>query len=134
MQLITTTHSPFTAQQAGKGELFILDRIEKDIVIEEFDSNPQELLLHQLVMSDVFGLETDESLFIEQLKSERNRLLDFKEKSEDQMARLAEINGNLNSIPNQSYTNSLLNDEDQRVLSEVLKYYKDKNSNNEKTH
>ena len=47
MQLIATTHSPFIAQQAGKGELFTIERIENTLKLDHFSGNPQELLLHQ---------------------------------------------------------------------------------------
>jgi len=70
IQLIATTHSPFIAQQLNENELFTLKRnASSDIKLIQFEQAPNQLLIHQVVMSDMFGLETDESLETEQLKN-----------------------------------------------------------------
>lgn len=68
MQVIGTTHSPLTAQQAGEGELFALKRENGKIELTPFIGNPSNLLVHQMLMSPVFGLETDESFEVEHQK------------------------------------------------------------------
>lgn len=74
-QLIATTHSPLTAQQAGEGELFVLKRNEENqINLIPFIGNPKSLLINQLLMTPIFGLETDESLEVEQTKAEYKEL------------------------------------------------------------
>jgi len=74
LQLIVTTHSPITAQQASEGELHHLERVGKRIELNVFDGSPKTLLLHQLVMSDLFGIESDESREIASKKSEYRKL------------------------------------------------------------
>ena len=71
MQLVATTHSPITAQQTGPGELFFLERSGKKLSLNQYGGNPKELLLHQLIMSDAFGLPSDES---SELEKKKNRL------------------------------------------------------------
>lgn len=61
-QLVTTTHSPLTAQQADTGELFALYRNENNAIeLIPFAGSPKSLLVNQLLMTPVFSLETDES-------------------------------------------------------------------------
>ncbi|NJO69697.1 MAG: AAA family ATPase [Bacteroidetes bacterium] len=70
-QVVATTHSPLTAQQADEGELFALKRNELNLVeLIPFSGSPKKLLVNQLLMSPVFGLETDESLELQQMKEE----------------------------------------------------------------
>ncbi len=71
MQVIVTTYSPLTAQQAGRDELYALRRDEANkVTLVPFAGEPSALLLHQLLMSPIFGLETDESLKVETAKAE----------------------------------------------------------------
>ncbi len=70
-QVIATTHSPLTAQQADTGELFALKRNKENIVnLIPFQGSPKSLLVNQLLMTPIFGLETDESYEVEQAKKE----------------------------------------------------------------
>lgn len=70
-QVIATTHSPLTAQQADVDELYALRRNDDNIVkIVPFKGSPKTLLVNQLLMTPVFGLETDESYEIQQAKKE----------------------------------------------------------------
>jgi hypothetical protein len=68
-QVIATTYSPHIAQQAGPGELYALRRDEGKVEIIPFQGDPSRMLLHQLLMSPMFGLETDESLNVERAKA-----------------------------------------------------------------
>jgi hypothetical protein len=70
MQVIATTYSPLTAQQAGRDELYALRRDEAGkIALVPFIGDPSWMLLHQLLMSPMFGLETDESVKAESEKA-----------------------------------------------------------------
>ena len=70
-QVVATTHSPLTAQQADTGELFALKRNEQNrIELIPFIGSPKTLLVNQLLMTPVFGLETDESYEVQQAKKE----------------------------------------------------------------
>ncbi|GAB2452193.1 hypothetical protein GCM10011375_39160 [Hymenobacter qilianensis] len=74
-QVIATTHSPLTAQQAGEGELYALKRNAQQIVeLIPFIGSPKTLLVNQLLMSPMFGLTTDESLEVEATKDQYARL------------------------------------------------------------
>jgi predicted ATP-binding protein involved in virulence len=69
LQVIATTHSPLTAQQVNEGELFALKRDENGkINIIPFIGSPKSLLVNQLLMTPVFGLESDESYEVENAK------------------------------------------------------------------
>jgi predicted ATP-binding protein involved in virulence len=68
-QVVATTHSPLTTQQANEGELFALKRNSNNrIELVAFSGSPRSLLVSQLLMSPVFGLETDESYEIQKVK------------------------------------------------------------------
>lgn len=70
-QVVATTHSPLTAQQADTDELYALKRNANNLVeIIPFIGSPKTLLVNQLLMTPVFGLETDESYEIQQTKEE----------------------------------------------------------------
>jgi len=121
-QLIASTHSPFVAQQARDNELFtvIKDEKSKSISLFHFESDPRQLLIHQILMSDIFGLETDESVLIQgqknSLRSKRKeKLAEFKKrlevkdftKSKSKQLSSAKVKGNLR-IP-------LDNNEEERI-------------------
>lgn len=124
MQLIASTHSPFVAQQAEAGELFVIKREDGKINMQQYLGNPQNLLLHQLIMSDVFGLETDESVELGQLKQERQRLRQAKTISTSDEQRLKEIEERLSDAPVTSYGNSLLSSDEKEIMLSMLKTYK----------
>ena len=70
-QVVATTHSPLTAQQADTGELFALKRNDNNVVtLIPFIGSPKSLLVNQLLMTPVFGLETDESYEVQQAKED----------------------------------------------------------------
>ncbi|MBT9395048.1 AAA family ATPase [Hymenobacter sp. NST-14] len=74
-QIVATTHSALTAQQAGEDELFALRRNARQAVeLVPFIGSPQQLLVNQLLMSPVFGLATDESREVETAKQKYTQL------------------------------------------------------------
>ena len=74
-QVIATTHSPLTAQQAGENELYAFRRNDDgDIEVVPFIGSPKTLLVNQLLMTPVFGIETDESFEVEKAKNEYESL------------------------------------------------------------
>lgn len=66
-QFVATTHSALTAQQSGEGELYVIRRDAEgrrpDLV--PFVGEPRKMMLHQLLMSPMFGLESMDSVQIE---------------------------------------------------------------------
>lgn len=71
-QIVTTRHSALTAQQAAAGELFYFKRPRPKggATLLAFDGDPQKLMSHQLLLSDVFGLATLNS---PQVQGQRDR-------------------------------------------------------------
>ena len=124
MQLIATTHSPFIAQQAGKAELYTIERVKNDLRMDVFSGDPSSLLLHQIVMSDVFGMPTDESVEVENLKKKRTSLSNRKDQSSKVKEELDDINEKLKDMPTKSYSNSIINEEEHDTLKAILKTYK----------
>jgi predicted ATP-binding protein involved in virulence len=75
-QLIATTHSPLTAQQSDEGELFVLVRENEHVAVKPFAGSPRLMQVSQLLMSPMFGLATDESRQVENLKNAYVQLKD----------------------------------------------------------
>jgi predicted ATPase len=74
-QVVATTHSALTAQQAGENELFALRRNARHVVeLIPFIGSPQQLLVNQLLMSPMFGIATDESREVETAKQQYTQL------------------------------------------------------------
>lgn len=70
-QFIATTHSALTAQQSGEGELYVIRREGRQHrpTLVPFVGEPRKMLLHQLLMSPMFGLETMDSVEVEEARS-----------------------------------------------------------------
>ncbi|PND37958.1 chromosome segregation protein SMC [Paucibacter aquatile] len=75
-QFIATTHSALTAQQCGEGELYVLRREGKEQLptVVPFVGEPRKMMLHQLLMSPMFGLSTMDSVEVEQARTVVRRL------------------------------------------------------------
>lgn len=123
-QIITTTHSPLTAQQAGENELIYLERIKGNIVANQFEGSPRKLLLHQLLTSDVFGLSTDESVYVEKLKAEYKQLKSKEKKSEKEEKKLRELKESIELLPKNPMSNSFLTSDMKDQLTEIRKSLK----------
>lgn len=98
-QVVASTHSPLTAQQADEGELYALRRNKADAIeMVPFVGSPKKLLIHQLLMTPVFGLETDESVTVENTKAEYQQLKDKKVLTAGEKKRFQEIKKELKEI------------------------------------
>lgn len=118
-QIIATTHSPLTAQQAEEGELYALKREVANVTLIPFVGNPSRMLIHQILMAPIFGLETDESLKIEDAKK-KVREVRLKEKPTKQEEKsIKKYEELLNGVPINIRSNSLLADEDMNLLQEI---------------
>ena len=98
-QFVVTTHSPMTAQQAHAAELHCLTREAEDISIFPFLGDPRILLLHQLIMSPLFGLDTDESKDVEDMKNRYRQLRDKSERSSAEDTEFEELAEQLTDLP-----------------------------------
>ena len=68
LQILATTHSPWTAQQSQPGELFALQRRRQGAspTLTPFEGDPQKLMVHQLMLDPLFGLSTLDSRQIQE--------------------------------------------------------------------
>jgi predicted ATPase len=82
-QVVATTHSPLTVHQAGEGELFLLRRHEDygPACLEHFQGAANRLLLHELIQSPFFGLDTLDSVPVADLRRELRVLQQLPEAS-----------------------------------------------------
>ena len=126
-QIIATTHSPLTVHQAGEGELFMLRREEsgKRPVLQAYPGSPRTLMLHQLLLSPIFGLTTMHSHQVEALRSKYKALRDKKGRSADENARLETLRNNLADLPD--WTAETPRERKQRAaLDEIRQVLKDR--------
>lgn len=103
-QFILTTHSALTAQQAGEGELFVMQRpTPTDApVLEATTIEPRTMMVHQLLLSPAFGLDTPDSVAVESMKKDYRRLIALDERSREDEARLTELESALQDLPDWS--------------------------------
>ena len=120
-QFVVTTHSPMAAQQAGEGELHYLMRERGKIRIYPFSGAPNTLLLHQLVMSPAFGLDTDESKEIEDMKKQYRHLRDKADLSAKEQEELDKLTAFLTNLPTGDRSNMQSSEEHTRLLRKIEK-------------
>jgi hypothetical protein len=78
-QILATTHSPFTAQQAAPGSLHVLERPPAGkgttglITVRQYGGDPKLLRVDQL-LEPLLGLETTESVAAEELREKQKAL------------------------------------------------------------
>lgn len=118
-QIIGTTHSPLTAQQANEGELYALVRRGRKIELIPFRGAPNKMLIHQILMSPVFGLETDESVKIEEAKTTVRKIRLKGKVTATDRATIKKLSQTLSEAPVNVRTNSLLNSEDLKLLHTI---------------
>ena len=101
-QIIASTHSPLTAQQAGERELIVLSRnTNMQIEAQLFEGTPNKMLLHQVLLSPIFGVGSDESYETEQLKTEYENL----KNSKGSKAKVDKLSKRIQAIPQVTRTN-----------------------------
>lgn len=115
-QIIITTHSPLTAQQAKESELYALCRKQRKIELIPFIGDPSKMLLHQIVMSPIFGIDTDESIDVEKDKK-RIRALELKDnKTQQENSEIKKLSEKVSSLPINIRTNSSIDEKDIELL------------------
>jgi predicted ATPase len=118
-QVIATTHSPLTAQQADEGELYALKREGAAILLVPFKGAPSRMLLHELLMSPLFGLVSDESLRVQQAREVLKEVKGKKRVSAALKARAKESEALLASVPMNIRSGSLLNKGEWALLQSI---------------
>ena len=99
-QVVATTHSPMTAQQAGPGEVHILARpgSEAPPELRPYEGTPDRLGLHQLI-EPFFDVDTIDSESLATRKDEYRRLTAKKRRSVDEEQRLQDLREQLADAP-----------------------------------
>lgn len=118
-QIIATTHSPLTAQQAEEGELYALKREGRKIELIPFKGSPTTMLVHQILMSPVFGLPTDESVKIENVKSKIRSIHTKGKASQEETKTIKEYKELLDHTPINIRSNNLLGKDDIELLKAI---------------
>lgn len=118
-QIIGTTHSPLTAQQADEGELYALTRTGRKIELVAFRGTPNKMLIHQILMSPVFGLETDESVKIEEAKTKVRKIRSKGKVSAKDKSNIKKYSKILDATPVNVRTNALLSSDDLELLRTI---------------
>lgn len=102
-QIIATTHSALTVHQAGEGELFMLrrDSPQSAPTLQQYEGAPRNLMLHQLLLSPIFGLTTVDSKPVEQMRKEYKSLQSKsgKKKTSTEKKRLSALRQELQDLP-----------------------------------
>ncbi len=115
-QIIVTTHSPLTAQQAREQELYALRRNGKMIELVPFNGDPSKMLLHQILMSPVFGVQSDESMEVEAAKTRVRELVLKKSTTAREKAEVKVLSQKVAQLPLNLRSNSTLDPEDVKLL------------------
>ena len=100
-QIVATTHSALTAQQAEAGELFYLRRDERSRTpqLHAFAADPQKLFAHQLLLSDAFGVTTLQSPSVERMRERYLELRDRKKLGKAEAKEFAVLVEELRRMP-----------------------------------
>ena len=125
-QIIATTHSPLTAQQAQEHELYALRRETKLVELIPFVGSPNKMLIHQILMSPVFGLPTDESVLVQEAKEKTLKLGDKKRTTKREKSILNKAEKVLENMPMNVRSNSILGENDLELLKTINKELKSK--------
>lgn len=118
-QVIATTHSPLTAQQAQKEELYALQRNGSTVSVIPFEGDPSKMLVHQILMSPVFGLLTDESVKVETAKAEVSAIRLKAKPTASEKAQVKKLEQTLESVPINIRSNSLMEEKDFLLLKNI---------------
>ena len=120
-QVIATTHSPITAQQANENELYYIERRGKSLKLHQFTGVPMAMLLHQLVMSDIFGLASDESVVLEKKKARYKKLCKAKQLTDTEKKEMEKLEKELRDMPVLQRGNLTVQEEHLKLMEQIQK-------------
>lgn len=121
LQFVATTHSPLTVQQAGEGELFVMKRLEQGPMIEPFDGVPNTMMIHQLLMSPIFNLESMDSLEVQKKRKQYRTLKKKENRTQAETEELKALRGTLQSLPDMVEGVERIKGQQTQVLEEIKK-------------
>lgn len=99
-QIIGSTHSLLTAQQADVGELQILERPKESTSpkLKSFPGAARSLMVHQ-ILQPLFGVGTVDSREVESLKNEYRLLRDKRRRTQKETNRFRQLQDILRDLP-----------------------------------
>ena len=103
-QIVATTHSPLTAQQAGVGELFMLRRSGEAKAhgatqLFQYQGSPRRLRVDQLLVSPIFGLTTAASTKVESLREQYDHLKRKLKRTPEEKQEFTRLSRTLTELP-----------------------------------
>ncbi len=119
MQLVVTTYSVVTAQQSVPTALHYCIRRSDGLKIEQFDGDPRNFLLNQLIATEAFGNASDESLSVERDKATYRELHNKETKTPADRKKMDEIADRIGQRPDDD-TESVFLSKEQRKLMEKM--------------
>jgi hypothetical protein len=125
-QVIVTTHSPLTAQQAKENELYALCRDGREVRLVPFVGDPSKMLLHQVLMSPVFGVATDESVAVEKKKNRVRTLSTQKKVTTKEKAEIKQLSAQLTPLSMNIRANNNMDKKDVQLLKAINQQLKAK--------
>ena len=98
VQFIATAHSPLIVQAAENAKLVVLRELDGEVLIDDDHELVNTWRVDQILASDLFGIPT-RSKHIEELRKERDELLDLPHRSESDENRLRSLREKLDALP-----------------------------------
>jgi predicted ATP-binding protein involved in virulence len=126
-QFIVTAHSPLIVQSAPEGARVVLLRREGDHVV--IDNKPQSIRgwrLDQILTSDLFGLETARSPQLEEVLTERTKILSKSRLTKADKEKLKTLEEQIGQLPTAEKPEDI---EAMNIIREAAKILKRKNIN-----
>ncbi len=123
-QFVVTAHSPLVVQSAPVDANIVLLRREGDhVIVDNEQSSVQGWRLDQILTSELFGIKSARGIDVEKKLEERKNLLSRKSLSEQEEARLQELNELANKLPTAYNFDDI---ETMSILQEAAAIYKSK--------
>lgn len=122
-QIIATTHSPITAQQAREDELYYMERESPTSPpkLHKYRGDPSQLMTHQMLNNPAFGEPTLDSYVVEQKRNQYAHLRTKAARSPSENATLDALSRELEGLPTISMNGR---DDDDSVMSLLRKIEK----------
>jgi predicted ATP-binding protein involved in virulence len=121
MQIIATTHSVVTAQQAPENALFYcIRRDDGPPVVQAFEGDPGNLLLNQLILTEAFGHIPDESVDLVETKKRYRELHDKTQKSAADKREMKAISKRVRAVPEDPSEAIVLNPRQRELMESML--------------
>jgi len=125
MQIVVTTHSVVTAQQTPEDALFYSTRKPgRAPEVVAFEGDPQNMLLHQLFVTEAFGNISDESVQVEHQKDRYRQLHNKVVKSQSDADEMKAIEASIAKIE-EDPRDRIVMTEKQRALYQKLSEQQD---------